>query len=75
MASLQFVNSQTVHSWSGIGDSHLPRTKIIQNIMQNNSWMNVYENIKETDILIIDEIGMMSAKIFDDVEYICRAIG
>ena len=74
MASLQFEHSQTIHSWSGIGDSHLARNKVIQNIIQSNSWLNIREKIINTDLLIIDEIGMMSAKIFEDIEYICRAV-
>lgn len=33
-----------------------------------------YKNIFKTDVLILDEISMLSWKLFDQLEYICRKV-
>jgi len=38
------------------------------------SFHNIRKNIISTDVLIIDEISMISGKIFDSVELICRTV-
>ena len=74
IAALQFTHGQTVHSWSGIGDGHTPRTTVVQNILTDNSYNRMKTNIQNTNALIIDEIGMLSCRNFESVEYICRKV-
>ena len=72
MASLQFKEGHTIHSWSGIGDGHWTRREVLQNILTNNTYAATKRNILDSQVLVIDEIGLVSCKIFNDVEYICR---
>ena len=72
MASLQFVNATTIHSWSGYGDGHKDVNQLIQQILTNPSYANIKQRILGCDCLIIDEIGLLSAKAFNSIKFICR---
>ena len=74
MARLQFIDGKTLHSWSGYGDGHVPVEEIIQEIKISALYQETKQNIIRSDVLIIDEIGMISAHILDTVEKICRSI-
>jgi ATP-dependent DNA helicase PIF1 len=54
--------AKTIHSWSGIGlcagEMHEIVDKAVKNSRANMNW-------KTTQVLIIDEVSMMSVKIFD----------
>lgn len=64
-------NATTIHSWSGIGISNKPETQIINKINRSKFYKHNWEN---TDILIIDEISMMSCKLFDLLNKIGQVI-
>ena len=55
-------NARTIHSWSGIKLAKGPAQKIIGNVLKNRTATKAWIT---TQILIIDEISMMSRKIFD----------
>jgi ATP-dependent DNA helicase PIF1 len=55
-------NARTIHSWSGIRLGRGPNDKIIANVLRSR---NVVKNWKKIKVLIIDEISMMSVKIFN----------
>ena len=74
IAALQFYGGKTIHKWSGIGDGHLPRNTVLQNILTSNAFADVKYNIETTDTLVIDEIGMLSMQNFENIEYICRFV-
>jgi ATP-dependent DNA helicase PIF1 len=61
-AILLNCNASTLHSWAGIGLADKPVENIIKRICLNRkkkaNWM-------QTEILIIDEVSMMSKKLFD----------
>lgn len=69
-ALLLKCNARTIHSWSGIklarGDSKL----IINNVLRNKKALAMW---KRVEVLIIDEVSMMSKKIFEILEGIARA--
>ncbi len=69
--SALIIGGTTLHSFLGIGLGRETPDKLIKNIMQNtkikNRWL-------ELDILIIDEISMLSADLFDKLEYMARVI-
>ncbi|KAJ8311488.1 hypothetical protein KUTeg_010843 [Tegillarca granosa] len=73
IASLN-VNGQTIHSWSGIGDGRFSNDEIIYKINTDEHFKKYKSNILATNCLIIDEISMLSLKLFDQIEYICRNI-
>ena len=74
MAHLQFSNAKTLHSWSGYGDGSVDTERLIKRITINPAYEDVKKNIIECDSLIIDEIGMISSKMFASVEKICRSV-
>lgn len=62
----------TLHKWCGIRPSSalISDDDIVESIIQKGE----YQHILKTDMLVIDEIGMISAKTFDTVECICRKL-
>ena len=70
-AVLLDCQAKTVHSWSGIGLGYGPIENIIKKV-KNNGFSK--ENWRNTDILIIDEVSMMSHKLFDVLNGIGKAV-
>jgi ATP-dependent DNA helicase PIF1 len=64
-------NAKTVHSFAGIGLGNAPIGQLIQKIKQNKYAKNMW---RTTDILVIDEVSMMSLKLFDTLNQIGKAI-
>lgn len=70
-AILLDCNATTLHSWSGIGIGNRSDSYIINKIVKSKFYRHNWEN---TDILIIDEISMMSCKTFDLLNKIGQTI-
>jgi ATP-dependent DNA helicase PIF1 len=70
-AVLLNCNAKTVHSWAGIGLATAPNEEIVTKIKMNKykkkNWIGI-------DILIIDEVSMMSLKIFDLLDAIGKCL-
>ena len=65
-------NAKTIYSWAGIGLGNAPAEKYIREIyttkkMVRKAWI-------ETDVLIVDEVSMLSQKIFELLDKIGKAI-
>lgn len=58
------VGGQTIHSWSGIGLGNLPSQQLIKNLA-TPKFSHLKKRIRMANMLAIDEISMISAKIFD----------
>jgi ATP-dependent DNA helicase PIF1 len=65
------IRGLTIHSWAGIGKASEPLEQLIGIVMRNS---NACKRWRETDILVIDEISMLSAEIFDKLDIIGRRI-
>ena len=63
------INGQTIHSWSGIGVATALTEPLIKLIRSRRR-----RKIQDTDILVIDEVSMMHAWLFDMVDQVCRII-
>jgi ATP-dependent DNA helicase PIF1 len=63
--------ARTIHSWSGIRLAKGEKRAIIASVLQNK---RATANWKKIDILIIDEVSMMSKKVFDVLEETARAV-
>ncbi|MFT9392548.1 DEAD/DEAH box helicase [Bifidobacterium sp.] len=63
------VNGQTIHSWSGVGVSKIMTAELLKRIRSRRK-----RKIESTDILVIDEVSMMHAWLFDMVDQVCRAL-
>ena len=72
MARLQFVNAMTIHHWSGCGDGHKDIHQLVEQILMNPSYADTKDRILKCEVLIIDEIGLLSCKGFKSIEFICR---
>ena len=61
------INGKTLHSWAGIGlgndDENALLRKVKLNRHSNKKW-------KTTDILIIDEVSMLSPELFEKLDFI-----
>lgn len=69
--SALIIGGTTLHSFLGIGLGRDDCERLIKNIMRNTRIKNRWF---ELDILIIDEISMLSSELFDKLEYMARII-
>ncbi|PJM75570.1 DEAD/DEAH box helicase [Bifidobacterium simiarum] len=63
------INGQTIHSWSGIGVSTVLTEPVLKRIRTRRR-----RQITAADVLVIDEVSMMHAWLFDMVDQVCRAV-
>ena len=61
----------TLHYWAGLLDGHLSKEQLVHRAQENHS---IKKRIEETDVLVIDEIGMLSAQLISNTEHVCRFI-
>lgn len=65
------IGGQTLHGWAGIGLAAEPTEVLIANIRKKPAFLKRW---KEVDVLIIDEISMMSAELFNKLNNIAQAL-
>lgn len=70
-AVLLECNAKTLHSWSGIKLANGNKNAVISRVLKNKMAINTWKKAK---ILVIDEVSMMSKKIFEIVEEIARGV-
>jgi len=70
-AILLNCNARTIHSWSGIKLAKGPKSTVINSVINNR---NAVRNWKKAHILILDEVSMLSKKIFEIIEEIARIV-
>lgn len=70
-AVLLECKAKTVHSWASIGLANGPPLNIVNRIMKNRYAKQTW---KDVDVLVIDEVSMMSQKIFELLDAIGKAI-
>lgn len=61
-AILLSCNARTIHSWSGIKTARGPEETVVAAVLRNKRTVAIWRKIK---ILIVDEVSMMSEKIFN----------
>lgn len=74
LAAMQFrdIGGVTLHKWCCLRAMQATPEQILERIRASDP--EGMERIKGTDVLIIDEIGMVSVAVFEAAEYICRKI-
>ena len=70
--SANFIKARTIHSWSGIKLCNTPDKQVIINRVLKNK--RVCNDWKQVDVLIIDEVSMMSCYVFDILEELAKII-
>lgn len=68
-ALLLTCGARTLHSWSGIKLARGEPSVIISNVYQNS---RARQNWRRTDVLILDEVSMLSSRLFDILDDIGR---
>lgn len=63
------INGQTIHSWSGVGIASALSDQLMSTIRSRRK-----KKIVATDVLVIDEVSMMHAWLFDMVDEVCRRL-
>lgn len=69
--SALIIGGQTIHRYCGIGTGEKNIDELVKNIVKNPKAKKRYLN---TQVLIIDEISMMSPDLFDKIDLIFRKI-
>jgi ATP-dependent DNA helicase PIF1 len=70
-AVLLNCGAKTIHSWSGIRLGKGPKEDIVRRVIKNRFAIKSW---RESNVLIVDEISMMSAKMFELLDEIGRLI-
>ena len=70
-AILLNCNAKTLHSWAGIGIGNKSNEFLIKKVKGNKFSKKMW---KTTDILIVDEVSMLSMKMFDTLNIIGKHI-
>lgn len=65
------IGGMTIHSWSGIGARDSITAYELDHITTNEK---VVTRVKKAQVLVIDEISMLSAQTLDAVDAVCRTI-
>ncbi len=65
------VNGTTVHKFGGIGLCQDPIDEIVRKILR---WKGVKKRWLETEVLLIDEISMLDANVFDTLDYVGKVV-
>jgi ATP-dependent DNA helicase PIF1 len=69
-AAVLLGHAKTLHSWASIGLGNAPIEKLIANIRKYNK----VEHWTKIDILVIDEISMMSKSLFELIDQISKRL-
>ena len=70
-AVLLNCNARTLHSWSGIKLAKGTIDEVVSSVIRNKNATKVW---KKTDILILDEVSMLSCKLFIIIEKIGKIV-
>ena len=74
MATKQFRDASTVHYWAGLKDGRYSDKTLLHLMNTSEEFQNARKRISSVDILMIDEISMLSMKVFEQLEFICRNV-
>tara|TARA_B110000114_G_C15090755_1_gene398478 strand:+ start:591 stop:1901 length:1311 start_codon:yes stop_codon:yes gene_type:complete len=70
-AVLLNCRANTLHSWAGIGFAKASTESYVKKIRQRQYFKNIWQN---TQILIVDEVSMMSSGLFDTLNEIGKEV-
>lgn len=75
MASTQLgMGATTLHHWCGVMDCRFSQEKLQELMRSDDRFAQAKSRIERAEVLFIDEIGMLSKKVFETVEAICRSV-
>ncbi|KAL3854691.1 hypothetical protein ACJMK2_013949, partial [Sinanodonta woodiana] len=68
------LHGMTIHKFSGIQDGRLPDNILIEKIKNNEDIVDIKRRIMNVDTLFIDEMSMLSLKLFLQIEKVLRTV-
>lgn len=74
IAATLLPEATTLHSFFGILDGRYTDTEVINRIINNPDLRDVKWRIIRCDVLMCDEVSMLSQKIFAQIEHLCRKV-
>lgn len=74
LAATRLPIGTTVHHLFGLLDGRFSKEQLIARVTHDDSFVSVRNNIVKSDVIIIDEVSMLSQKIFEDIEDLCRTV-
>jgi len=70
-ACLLQCKATTIHSWAKIGLARKSEEQIIKSILRNDTAVDNWRSIR---VLVVDEVSMMSKKLFDLLNNVAKAV-
>ena len=64
----------TLHSWAGLRDGRYTNTQLLELLRTDVQFKAAATRISQADVLVIDEISMISCKVWSQLEFVCRKI-
>jgi ATP-dependent DNA helicase PIF1 len=64
----------TIHHWAGMRDNRYTNQHLLELLQNDISLKSSRHRILKVDTFIIDEISTISAKVFDQLEFVCRCL-
>ena len=61
-----------LHFWAGLKDSRYTNDQLVHLLECDPSFKSAAKRICETDVLVIYDISMISSKVFQQLEHVCR---
>lgn len=65
------IGGVTIHSWSGVGIKDDLDDRDIEHLISKE---HLYKRFEKAKVLVIDEVSMLSSRLFDSIERVCRAM-
>ena len=66
--------SITSFSWAGLYDGRYDNVTLKDLVLKDDKYAKVRENVGKCDVIIIDEVSMLSKKDFEQLEMVCRVV-
>jgi len=66
--------ANTLHKWSGIEDGRHLDEELIHLVKTDERFLSAKNNIETVKTLIVDEISMVSAKVLNQVQLLCKTV-
>ena len=74
IASSILPNGRTVHSFFGLLDGRFTTTQLQQRVGNDDNFHHIKSNILKIEVVLIDEISMMSKKTLEQIDDLCRHV-
>ena len=68
------LGATTLHKFAGILNRRFSNTEIIELVSSDERYIETKERLVKTEVLIVDEVSMISNKVMSQVEFLCRKV-